>query len=146
LSLKIIAVAYHLLITIKWISLSQLAVIFFDGNKMELKGGLWGSWGDVCLALLPIVYILIVTLKKHDQSSSISLPVAAFLSYLIRLVYFGSSALTVHAALTSGILGALTPLSIVSAAIFLFESMEKTDCLDWMTTELKKTFTRSPNW
>jgi lactate permease len=92
---------------------------------------------DLTLSLLPIIFLLTVTLKPNGMKSQISLPIASFILYILRLTYFQSAPNVVHAAVLVGILGAFTPISIVFGAIFLFETMEKTKCMEWMLRQLK---------
>ena len=97
----------------------------------------WGSAADVILCLLPIVFLLGATLKKNPLPTTVSLPFAAMMLFLIRAMYLGSDPWLLCASVVSGFHEALTPLAIVSGAVFLFETMEATLCLPYMLRELK---------
>ncbi len=56
--------------------------------------------------------------------SARALPLAAIVAYGIRLVWFREDSHVVNAAVVAGLLTALTPISIVWGAIFLFRTME----------------------
>lgn len=64
--------------------------------------------------------------KRVHLSTSISLPLAAFFMWLVRLAYLSLEADFTNAAVVYGALDALTPLSIIAGAICLFETMEAT--------------------
>lgn len=84
--------------------------------------GPWGSVMDVLLSLLPLVFLVLVTLIKWIQlPTKVSLPIAAIIMWLIRIVYFASPPNYVNALVVSGLLEALTPLSIIFGAILLFQ-------------------------
>ena len=79
------------------------------------------------MSLVPIVFLVLVTVVKRIKlKTSISLPLAALMLYLIRLAYFKHDSNYVNAAAVFGVLDALTPLSIIAGAICLFETMEQT--------------------
>jgi len=96
-----------------------------------------GNALDVILCLLPIVFLLGATMKKNPLPTTISLPFAAFMLFMIRAMYLGSDPWLLCASVLSGFHEALTPLAIVSGAVFLFETMEATLCLPYMLRELK---------
>jgi hypothetical protein len=91
----------------------------------------------VLLCLFPIVFLVVATVKKNPLPSTLSLPMAALLLFLIRTMYLGSDPLLSCGAVILGILDALTPLSIMAGAITLFESMEISYCLPYMMREMK---------
>jgi hypothetical protein len=91
----------------------------------------------VILCLLPIVFLVIVTVKKNPLSTTISLPTAALLLFLVRTMYLGSDPLLACGAMLLGILEAFTPLSIIAGAMTLFETMETSYCLPYMMREMK---------
>jgi L-lactate permease len=100
-------------------------------------GGPWGDAGDVCLGLLPVAWLVAVTVKRTDPwPTPLSLPCAAAMLAFLRLAYFGSDPILVGGAVLSGLLEALTPLSIMTGAIALFECMEATLCLPYMLREM----------
>lgn len=91
--------------------------------------GAWGEAGDVILSLLPIVFLLVVTLvPRLLLRTAVSLPLAAILMWAIRAVYFGTGANFLNACLLAGVLDALTPISICFGAILLFETMDAAIC------------------
>jgi lactate permease len=92
---------------------------------------------DVILCLSPILLLLAMTLKKDPLPTTLSLPFAALIMGLIRLMYLGSDPLLVCAAIVSGLHEALSPLSIMFGAILLFETMEATLCMPYMMREMK---------
>jgi hypothetical protein len=100
-------------------------------------GGPWGDAMDVIFCLLPIVFLLVVTIKPNPLSTTKSLPIAAILMFLVRVMYLGSDPLLTSASVILGLHEALTPLSIMAGAITLFESMEATKCMPYMMREMK---------
>lgn len=99
--------------------------------------GAWGEVMDVIFALLPVILLIYVTMKKQPWPTTVSLPVAALLLAFIRLAYFQSDPILVGGAIIAGLHEALTPLSIMAGAVMLFESMEATYCLPYMMREMK---------
>merc|ERR1719330_29004 len=57
---------------------------------IDMQGGPWGSAMDVILCLLPIVFLLVVTLMPHPLPTKLSLPLSAIIMLLVRLMYLGS--------------------------------------------------------
>jgi len=104
-------------------------------------GGPWGDVMDVFFCLLPILFLVItVTVTHHGKPlmpTTMSLPIAAVLMYIIRLAYLGSDPLLATASVGLGLLEVLTPLSIVAGASVLFETMEATLCLPFMVREIE---------
>eukprot|EP00934_Nitzschia_sp_Nitz4_P001775 Nitzschia sp. Nitz4//scaffold97_size77645//45536//47538//NITZ4_005521-RA/size77645-augustus-gene-0.78-mRNA-1//-1//CDS//3329560665//1775//frame0 len=96
-----------------------------------------GNAADVILCLLPIAFLLFATLKKNPLPTTVSLPFAAFMLFMIRAMYLGSDPWLLCASVVSGFHEALSPLAIMTGAIFLFETMESTLCLPYMLRELK---------
>lgn len=101
------------------------------------ESGPWGSVVDVVFCLFPVVFLVYVTVKSNPLPTASSLPLSALLLYLIRLMYLGSDPLLVTAAIVKGLHEALTPLSIMSGAILLFETMESTLCLPYLMSQVK---------
>jgi lactate permease len=79
---------------------------------------------DLIFAALPILLLIFSMTKKSPMPSARALPLAALVAYGIRLMWFGTDTGVVHAAVIVGLLTALTPISIVWGAIFLFRTME----------------------
>jgi len=100
--------------------------------------GAWGPVMDVIFCLLPILFLIIVTVKpRNPWPTTKSLPTAAIMLYFIRLMYLASDPLQSTAAIILGLHEALTPLSIMAGAITLFETMEVTYCMPYMMREIK---------
>uniref|UniRef100_A0A383VQV1 Lactate permease n=1 Tax=Tetradesmus obliquus TaxID=3088 RepID=A0A383VQV1_TETOB len=100
--------------------------------------GLWGPAAAVLLCMLPLAFLLAVTLiRRISMPCSTSLPVAAVLLALIRLTYLASAPVTVLGSCVRGLLEGLTPLSVIFGAIVLFEAMQHSRCLPWMMHEVK---------
>lgn len=97
-------------------------------------GGPWGSAFDVILSLLPVFFLILVTIgiPRITLKATKSFPISALILWFIRLAYFASPPNSVNALVVSGLLEALTPLSIVLGAIILFETIKITQCLSWV--------------
>lgn len=81
----------------------------------------------MALCLLPLVFLVVVTVvKKLLLPTSISLPISAVMLAFIRMAYLGTPSNFVMACMVSGLFEALTPLSIVTGAIMLFQTMHHT--------------------
>jgi lactate permease len=78
---------------------------------------------DVASALFPLVILITMMTKKKSVPSNIALPVNAGLVYTIHLVYFGSDPNLINASVIKGILGALTPVSIIWGAVLLTKTV-----------------------
>ena len=100
-------------------------------------GGPGGPVVDVILCLLPIIFLLGATLKPNPLPTTVSLPAAAVMMFLIRVMYLGSNPTLCSGAIISGFHEALSPLTIMFGAIVLFETMEATLCLPFMMREMK---------
>jgi L-lactate permease len=100
-------------------------------------GGDWGDVMDVIFCLLPIIFLIYATIKPSPMSTTVSLPLAACLMFLVRVMYLGSDPLLTASSVILGLHEAWTPLSIMAGAITLFESMEATYCLPYMMREMK---------
>ena len=79
---------------------------------------------DLFFAALPIVLLIFVMTKKNGLPSTVAFALAALLTYLVRIWFFKTSLNLAHAAIISGLLQALTPISIVFGAIFFFVALE----------------------
>lgn len=101
-------------------------------------GGPWGNAMDVFMCLLPIMFLLYATLKGDNPiATTTSLPFAALMLFLIRLMYLASDPLLVCASVVSGLHDALAPIAIMGGAIFLFDTMDATLCMPFMLREMK---------
>ena len=93
-------------------------------STLSLGGCPWGEVMDFFLLLLPIIYLVVVTIKPNPTPTTISLPMSALIMFLVRTMYLGSNPLLSCACIILGVHEALTPLSVMGGAIFLFETME----------------------
>ena len=100
-------------------------------------GGPWGNAMDVIFCLLPIIFLLAATLKPQPLPTTQSLPLAALIMFLVRVMYLGSDPLLCCASIISGLHEALSPITIMGGAIMLFETMEATLCMPYMMREMK---------
>lgn len=107
-------------------------------NALEVGGGPWGSLADVLLCALPVFFLLFATLKKNPLPTTSSLPISAVLLAVVRLAYLSLDPLETLALMVAGVFGALTPITIVAGAIFLFECMENSGCIAWMNMAMKR--------
>ncbi|WIA42460.1 hypothetical protein OEZ86_008455 [Tetradesmus obliquus] len=105
----------------------------------------WGPAGAVVMCLLPILFLILVTLVKRIMlPSRVGLPAAAALMAVVRLAYLSAPPLEVLPAALDGCLEALIPLSVVFGAIALFKTMEYTKCLPWMMLHVKSLSAGNP--
>lgn len=84
-----------------------------SGGHVKASVGPGGRGVDVLLSLLPILVLLVLTLKPHASKTTFSLPVAAFVMWIVRITYFSTDANEVNATVLKGLLDALTPLFII---------------------------------
>jgi lactate permease len=85
---------------------------------------------DLIVSLLPIVFLIFIMTKKNSVPSRRALPVTAVLMYFLSLIFLKQEPIQTNAAVIDGLLTALTPISIITGAIFLFKTMEKTGAMD----------------
>jgi lactate permease len=83
-------------------------------------------------AVMPILELICWMTKAPPMPSAKALPIAAVLTYGIRLARFGTDAKLIHASVIAGLLIAWTPILIVWGAIFLFHTMEQTGAMEMM--------------
>lgn len=81
------------------------------------------------ISVVPIVLLIFLMTKKKSVPAKIALPAVALLTYLFSLIFLKQNPLKVNAAVIDGALTALTPITIITGAIFLFKAMEKTGAL-----------------
>ena len=83
---------------------------------------------NLAFSYLPLILLITLMVKKNPMPSSKALPLSALVAYIVLLI-FKQDARLVNANVISGALLALTPLSIIAGAIFLFKCMEITGAL-----------------
>jgi lactate permease len=88
---------------------------------------------ELVFAALPIAFLIFVMTKKKGMPSTVAFALAALLTYLIRIAFFKTNANLAHAAILSGLLQALTPISIVFGAIFFFVALERSGAMQTLT-------------
>jgi lactate permease len=84
---------------------------------------------DLLFAALPIAFLIFVMTMKKGLPSTIAFALAALLTYAVRIWFFKTSPNLAHAAILSGLLQALTPISIVFGAIFFFVALERSGAM-----------------
>jgi lactate permease len=85
---------------------------------------------DFFFAVLPILLLIVLLTKPNPWASHVALPFAALVLYLVKLVWFESDPNVANATVLLGLLEALTPITIIFGAIFLFKTMELTGKMD----------------
>ena len=88
---------------------------------------------ELVFAALPIAFLIFVMTKKKGMPSTVAFALAALLTYIIRIAFFKTNANLAHAAILSGLLQALTPISIVFGAIFFFVALERSGAMQTLT-------------
>jgi lactate permease len=88
---------------------------------------------ELVFAALPIAFLIFVMTKKKGMPSTLAFALAALLTYIIRIAFFKTNANLAHAAILSGLLQALTPISIVFGAIFFFVALERSGAMQTLT-------------
>jgi lactate permease len=93
---------------------------------------------SLLLAGFPIVLLVFLMTKRKSLPSFIALPATAIVTYVIVLLFFKQPFLLTNATVIQGLLLALTPISIVACAIFLFKTLDSTGGLAilkiWLNT------------
>ncbi|MGA8658457.1 MAG: L-lactate permease [Chthoniobacterales bacterium] len=84
---------------------------------------------DLFFAAVPIAFLIFVMTKKKGLPSTAAFALAALLTYVVRIWYFKTSPNLAHAAIVSGLLSALTPISIVFGAILFFVALERSGAM-----------------
>src|SRR5262245_6131997 len=84
---------------------------------------------DLFFAALPIGFLVFAMTKKNGLPSTVAFALAALLTYVVRIWFFKTSPNLAHAAIVSGLLQALTPISIVFGAIFFFVALERSGAM-----------------
>lgn len=100
------------------------------------------NWLDFVLAVAPIILLIFLMTKKNSMPSKKALPLVAFITYLLVMIYFQRDPSIVHGVVIAGILKALTPIMIIYGAIFLFRTLEHSGSMNTIRTWLNDV---SPN-
>ncbi|KAL4420202.1 hypothetical protein ABPG77_011418 [Micractinium sp. CCAP 211/92] len=88
---------------------------------------------DVLLCILPVAFLLAVTLSKRlFLPTARSLPWAAFMMWSIKMCWIGENPIHITATVMQGALLALTPLSILFSAFVFFNALTTTNTLAYM--------------
>ena len=85
---------------------------------------------DLFFAALPIGFLIVVMTKKNGLPSTVAFALAALIAYGVRIWFFGTRPNLAHAAIVTGLLDALTPISIVLGAIFFFVALERSGAME----------------
>jgi lactate permease len=91
---------------------------------------------DFLFSVLPILLLIGLLTKPNGMPSHIALPLVAVLVWGVHLVWFGTDPNLANATVLFGLLEALTPISIIWGAIFLFKTMELSGAMDTIRTWL----------
>ncbi len=91
----------------------------------------------------PILLLIYWMTRKAPMPSARALPLAAAVTWLVQLAWFGADARQVHASVIAGLLVALTPVTIVWGAIFFFRTMEHSGALETIRAWLNQ-ISRNP--
>lgn len=92
---------------------------------------------DIFFSALPIVGLIALMTKKKSMPSYQALPFMALVVTALSFIWFKHEALLVHGSIVTGIVTALTPITIMWGALFLFKAMEKTGSLGTISTWLQ---------
>jgi len=84
---------------------------------------------DLFFAALPIGFLIFVMTKKNGLPSTVAFALAALLAFAVRIWFFKTNPNLAYAAVVSGLLQALTPISIVFGAIFFFVALERSGAM-----------------
>ncbi|UTV28770.1 L-lactate permease [Photobacterium atrarenae] len=74
---------------------------------------------NLAISVVPILLLIWMMTKRNSLPSHIALPVTALIIGLLQLFYFGTDATLLSANMISGMLSAITPISIIAGAILL---------------------------
>lgn len=74
---------------------------------------------NLIISVIPIILLIWMMTKKNSYPSHIALPVTALLVGLIQLFYFEANTTLLAANIVTGVLSAITPISIIAGAILL---------------------------
>jgi lactate permease len=85
---------------------------------------------DFFFAILPILLLIVLLTKPRPLASHVALPLAALVLLVLKATWFGASAAGLGADVVLGLLEALTPITIIWGAVFLFKTMEHSGGMD----------------
>ncbi|UXI02347.1 L-lactate permease [Photobacterium sp. TY1-4] len=74
---------------------------------------------NLAISVVPILLLIWMMTKRNSLPSHIALPITALMIGLLQLFYFGTDATLLSANIISGMLSAITPISIIAGAILL---------------------------
>lgn len=74
---------------------------------------------NLAISVVPILLLIWMMTKRNALPSHIALPITALIIGLLQLFYFGTDATLLSANIISGMLSAITPISIIAGAILL---------------------------
>ncbi|MEJ2762394.1 L-lactate permease [Photobacterium sp. MCCC 1A19761] len=74
---------------------------------------------NLAISVVPILLLIWMMTKRNSLPSHIALPITALMIGLLQLLYFGTDATLLSANIISGMLSAITPISIIAGAILL---------------------------
>lgn len=97
---------------------------------------------DLLYAVLPILFLIHAMTKPNPVPSAYAFLFGAIIAMVIGLVVFKHPPPLLGAAVISGLLDALTPISIVFGAIFFFVALEKSGAMGTLRSWLREV---SPN-
>ncbi len=85
---------------------------------------------QLLFAYFPIALLIYLMTKSKPLASSKALPLVALVTYCILYTVYDRAFVDINAHVISGLLLALTPISIIAGAIYLFKCMEVSGALE----------------
>ncbi len=85
---------------------------------------------DFALAILPILLLIVLLTKPDPMPSHVALPLAAGTLLVLKILWFRAGPASISADVLLGLLEALTPITIIWGAVFLFKTMEHSGGMD----------------
>ena len=79
---------------------------------------------DFAASIFPILLLIWLLTKRNAMASHVALPLVAALIYVLQFIWFKADPNQINATVVNGVLAALTPITIIWGAIFLFKTME----------------------
>lgn len=87
------------------------------------------TYSQAAIGIVPLGMLIYLMTKRPSMPAHKALPLSAAFAYILVLAVLGKGFVEVHATILIGALTALTPISIIWGAIFLFRTMELTGAL-----------------